>query len=214
MIFVFDFDHTIFNASAFKKALSQSVRKFGISKKFWQETYKEIVEKSQEGYDYDVKEHSFLLGQGIGKDSRLLEKEMRRIVAQSHDFVYRDTEPFLRYFKSRKTTIVLLTLGNVAWQKEKIKGLKIKKYFDKFIFTARHKKYLKLNLADTPQSWVFINDNPREIKELMPLFSKSIFLRLKRRGGKKFLPEEEELNIPTFSNLSKLEKYIVENIGC
>ncbi|MDP3245327.1 MAG: HAD family hydrolase [bacterium] len=209
MIFILDFDYTLFDVSVFKKALSKSVKKLGIKQDLWQETYKKTLEQHKEACNYDVKKHSHLLGQMVAVDSFLIENEMRQVLARSQDFLYPDTEDFLRYLKNRGSKIVLLTLGNIAWQKKKIKDLKIKKYFDKFIFTARHKRHLKLKFNGSPRDWIFVNDNPREIQEMRPLFPKSVFLRLKRHGGKKFLSELEKISVPTFPDLKTVKKYLV-----
>lgn len=208
MTFIIDFDHTLFNTTHFKKELARSTRNLGIGPKLWLSTYKKTIKRVKDAYDYNTKAHSQILSKKTGIPAPVIEKRLKLVLPKSEKFLYPDTKAFLKFLKNKGNKIILLTLGNIGWQKEKIKNIKIKKYFNKLVYTYWHKKYLKIKLSDRPPNWVFINDDPIEIKELKKIFPQSIFLRIKRKEGKKFPKKIAKIRVPTFTNLKKLKIYL------
>lgn len=208
MTFIIDFDHTLFNTTRFKEELARSVKSLEIDRKLWFETYGKTIRQVKNAYDYNARTHSQILSKKTGIPAPIIEKRLKLVLPQSDKFLYPDTKNFLKFLKNKGGKIILLTLGNIEWQKEKIKNIKIKKYFNKLIYTYWHKKYLKIKLKENPNSWIFINDDPIEIKELKKIFPQSIFLRIKRREGKKFPKKINKIKVPTFSNLAKLKNYL------
>lgn len=211
MIFIFDLDHTLYNTSRLKKAMMASVRSFGIDEKLWLETYQAVIRKNRRGYDYDVKKHSRLLAKTVNASGALIEKKQLAVLKRGRRFLYRDAENFLKFLRAKKIKLFLLTLGNVEWQKEKISHLKITKYFDKIILTYLHKKYLKFDFPGPRNKWIFINDNPGEIKELKAIIKDSFFLRIKRKGDEKTYDKKRQIQVPAFPDLIKLRSYLQKN---
>ena len=208
MTFIIDFDHTLFNTTRFKKELARSTRKLGIGPELWLSTYKKTIERVKDAYDYNARAHSQILSKKTGIPAPVIEKRLKLVLPKSEKFLYPDTKAFLKFLKNKGDKIILLTLGNIGWQKEKIKNIKIKKYFDKLIYTYWHKKYLKINLKSSPKNWIFINDDPGEITELKKIFPQSAFLRIERKEGKKFPKKIDKIKVPTFTNLNKLKIYL------
>jgi len=208
MIFIIDLDHTLLNTSRLKKEMAKSIKKFGIKEKLWKETYQTTVKKVKKAFDYNVKLHSQLIFQKTGIKASLIEKEFKSVLKKCYKFLYPDTKPFLKYLKNKKVKIILLTLGNINWQKEKIKNLNLQKYFNKIIFTYWHKRFLKLNLDEPPENWIFINDNLKEIKELKDNFPQSLFLRIKRKGARNVYLKKDQIKVETFSNLTQIKSFL------
>lgn len=207
MIFILDFDYTLCHTKAFEKVLLKSVKKFKVTDKLFFETYKKTVEAIPGEYDYDVKKHAVFLAKATGRDKLEIENALRQTVKKIDRFLFTDSLPSVRWLK-KYGKIIIHTWGNPKWQKTKITNSLIMKYANRCIYTKKEKKTLKFNFYEPPENLVFINDNPKEIKEMMRLFPKSTHLRVKRPEGKKFDPKWEKLEVKTFKNLNGIKNYI------
>ena len=211
MIYIVDFDHTLCNTTALKKALQESVREFGVDDNIFSSTYQKTVEAIPDEYDYDISRHAEIISKVTSGNPSEIKSRLVSIISRMDEFFFKDTLSFLNWLKEHGK-IVILTWGNPKWQQTKIENGSLKKLADQCIFTGKKKSTLKLNFPEPGQNWVFINDNPKEIKRMMDLFPSSIHLRIKRPEGKKFDPEIDQINIPTFVDLGKLRRYLTENI--
>jgi hypothetical protein len=111
--------------------------------------------------------------------------------------------PFLKFLKEKHVPAVLFTWANPEHQEAKVKGLGISSYLTKVVITSEAKGTADLELSERQREWVFINDNPNEIRALAARYPEARMIRIKRADGKKFPPEEDVLDVPTFSTLEE-----------
>ncbi|MBU1075213.1 hypothetical protein KJ705_03975 [Patescibacteria group bacterium] len=210
MIYIIDFDHTLCNTTALKEALQEGVSKFGVDEQIFAATYNRTVETIPDEYDYDTSRHAEIISKETSGDPKEIKNKLDSIIGRMDEFLFKDSLSFLNWLKDYGK-IVILTWGNPKWQQTKIENSSIKKLADQCLYTGKEKSTLQLGFPEPEEEWVFINDNPKEIKQTMKLFPKSTHLRMKRPEGKKFDPEIDQLNVPTFTELAVLKKYLQKN---
>lgn len=96
---IIDFDHTLFNAQAFKRDLSKALN---IKKLYKNNDYKKQLKNFSQ-----QQQHKFL-----------------KILKNSKKYLYKDSIPFLKKYKN----IILLSKGQPSFQKIKIKNCNMDKY--------------------------------------------------------------------------------------
>ncbi len=145
-IYIFDFDHTLFNAKKFREDLGRLIAgdKNIVSEVIWKE-----YRKKNKDLDNFLKKNS-------------------------SDYVFPGVVDFLKKIEVKK---VLLSFGDIAFQKEKVKSSGIYYLFDRVVFTLDNKldflkKFVKNNRG---KKIIFINDNynkrfdeNREVKRNIP----------------------------------------------
>ena len=86
-------------------------------------------------------------------------------------FVFPGAEKILKKLKEEGNCLVLLTHGDLAWQKLKLKNLPIKKFFYRIIVTDKEKINELHFLKNAKEKIIIINDNAKEnllIKKYLP----------------------------------------------
>ncbi|MCX6796558.1 MAG: HAD family hydrolase [Candidatus Falkowbacteria bacterium] len=81
--------------------------------------------------------------------------------------------------KRRQHILILITHGNVSWQREKIKHLKIKRYFTKIIITDKNKVDGFKFLRNSKKEILIVNDNARENRAALKLLPHAQALLIK-----------------------------------
>ncbi len=179
---IFDFDYTLFNAGAYKKALSKSLEAFGINQKIWQKTY-EISKKLNKNNEYIPNTHLEILAEKYNCNLQDLQKAYEKVIKKTNKFFYSDSIATLKKL-SKNNKLYLLTFGDVNFQKQKIHASGTEKYFQKIIITNQDKHTLKnIGIPDIKHA-LFINDNPKEIIELKKNYPDAEFIQIIRRNGK------------------------------
>lgn len=205
MTVILDLDYTLLDTTKFKEAMEESVAPFGVTKEQFRTTYAATVAAIAGQYDYDFARHAKLLQEISGADEAELRRALEGALERLPAFLYEDSIAFLESLKDSGAHVALLTFGNAGFQEEKVRRLGIEVYFDECIYTQTGKHTVEYSFPGNEESWVFINDNPKEIRSLMELFPKSTMLRVKRENGKTFAAEDDALAVPTFATLAKLQ---------
>lgn len=146
-----DLDHTLLNNTAFKTALADSLE---LSAAEWDKAYEQFV------LDYGTFEPKAFL-QGVSVEHR---RAFQRTVITARRFLYSDSLAFLQMAHEKKYQIVLVTFGNVKWQKQKLAALR----FPPFVNTLPTDKTKISVLADYIEpATLLVDDNAKEIDAIV-----------------------------------------------
>jgi len=205
--FIIDLDNTLLDTERFKGELFRSVKP-AISRYLWDKTYWQVMKDYETGYDYTFNGHAEILSAATGIIKSKILKGFNSVAKKLPAFLYHGALPLLRDLKKSNNKIVLLTFGNVNFQKRKVGLLKISKYFDRLILTDHHKDETRLPVKKNGLNTVFINDNPIEFAELKKKYPKAVFLRkLSRFKSRKIMRKE----FPPFKNIQSIHSYLKKN---
>ena len=204
MTVILDLDHTLLDTSHLKQAMEDHAAKAGVPRDVFQKTYTETVTGEQGTYNYELARHAAFMHRDSGVDESIILAELHAALDTLPTLLFEDSIPFLKKLRERGDKIALLTFGNPKFQEEKVLRLNISEYFDTFIFSEHEKSSAAFNFEDGPESWVFINDNPNEIRALREKFPTSRMIRIKRQGGKPFPEDQDALDVETVASLSDI----------
>lgn len=159
MIYIFDFDYTLFDTEKFREKLSRAM---GISREEFRQGEEKILEQ---GKNYNLRDHLELLPE---KRNLKTDTAFRNL----EEFVYEGAVFLLEKLKESGEELILLSLGDSEHQKKKIQGSGMEKYFSQIIITEKKEKANYLQPLANKKVF-FINDNSREnreVKEKYPHF--------------------------------------------
>lgn len=208
MTYILDLDHTLLDTNAFKRTLEESLAPLGISREQFQSTYVATVSAVAGRYDYTIAGHAKTLHEQCGIDEAAAIENLSGALDRLPHFLYPDSLPFLETLRDHGLSCILLTMGNAAFQEEKVRRLGIAPFFEQLVFTEEKKDRISLSLPDDPSKWIFVNDNPAEIRGLALRFPEAKMVRIKRVGAKTFPPEDDLPGIPTFPSLAEAWAYL------
>lgn len=205
MIFIFDFDRTLLDTEKFKKELCKI---FSISLKEYNSHIDEYFRKTKKHYSPEG--HIKLLKK-LGKvknnseEKKILSK-YENLLKSFGILLFPEAKNILTLVKQRGELMVLITQGNLASQKKKVKSSGIEKYFHKIIYTQKKKSENKfiLKLTNSKENVLLINDKPKEILEMKKVIGKN---------AESFLVDSpharrDKHNLKIHRNISALKKYI------
>jgi len=107
----------------------------------------------------------------LEKKEQYLNK-VKRLVKQVDVFIKPDGEKILKKLRKHGHYLVLLTFGDLYWQKQKVKNLRLSKNFEKILITDKSKVGALKFLRNKQSEVIIINDNAQEnllIRRSMPL---------------------------------------------
>lgn len=160
MIFIFDLDDTLIDNVKLKsnlaKILQMSLKDFKASR---------LKYFSRESDLYCPIRHVEFLCCNREVTEQQKQKYINKIenmAKEIRNFLFPEVKSILNQLKKEKNYLILLTHGDLTWQKLKVKSLPIKKYFNKIIITDKDKADVLNFLKEEEKKIVFINDNAKE----------------------------------------------------
>lgn len=205
---ILDFDYTLFDAGKLKLALADSLRQYGVGREHFFTTYPRAVQRHAGRYSYSLERHVDLLRGFVPALPRAAAlRAFGRVVAGSWRYLYPDTTYFLRQLRRHGFHIMLVTHGNPAFQRRKLRGSRIRPFFDTVVFSNQLKIVTLRQLARRFDEVFFVSDHPRElaaVKHRLPQL-----LPVMKLGGHGDLASARSLGIPAFRSLRVIEKFII-----
>lgn len=175
MIIIFDFDYTLFDTVKFRADLTGVL---GVSAKKFAESYNKFFKRKKTHYNFESHLEKLVKDGTIRKSEiKAVKKRMFDVLNQINRYLFPEAENILKKFKEKGHALVLITCGDLKWQKAKLNKLKIKKYFSKIIITDGNKARCLGFIKKTRENIIIINDNARESFRMKKILGKGeIFL--------------------------------------
>ena len=160
MIYIFDLDYTLLDATEFKRGLA---RILGLSWEDWQKNYQKFFKDQNKNFNF-YQMLNYLIRAEIVNQNQAVEirhavlKYLKTIDA----FIFPAGLELLKKLSKDRHTLMLVSFGDMVWQKSKIENLKIKKFFAKVIITDSNKSTALMFLKNSTEEITIINDNAKE----------------------------------------------------
>lgn len=171
MHLVIDFDYTLFNTEAMRRACMKALSGFGVTEQQYRAAEKELKAKKL----YDIERHLDMLVTGQAR--ALVGQAVDGILSHSDEFLYPDSTAFLQ--RHSQHTLTLLSFGSPAWQERKIAGAHLTNLVDHCIVTNQPKADM-LNQWVDESELVFLNDRGSELAAMKDIRSDIITVWVKR----------------------------------
>ena len=211
-MFIIDFDDTLFDTNAFKRARQKILKAQGVSDEIYEKSYQEAYNNSLGINTYNNRKHAEVLANyGFNKQAVVSSLEELNIFAK--DLLFPDAINLLEYLKNTNQKLILLSLGESSFQKMKIESAGIAKYFDTVYTvddTKEHviEKILK-DFTNEKEVWL-VNDKIEETKKIIQHHPK---LKPILKMSPKFTEEAYQLSLmPYFSTLTEIQEYAKQQI--
>lgn len=179
-----DFDRTLFDCERFIEDFFELLQNYNISKDDfvrYQNQFKDI--------------NPYIILDAMSKEKDInkgVYVAIDKLIKESSKYLFDDTIPFLKYLKNKNYQVIILTKGNLDFQKDKIINSHIDSYYDNIIVTSDHKGKLDLDYTNG----IFIDDREEELESIKLKNPKRI-IAIKRSGDK-------IKNIETITSLNEL----------
>lgn len=167
MTVIFDFDHTLFDADAFKRRLFSCLEDCGVSQEIFMKVYDRDAVTGDRTRDFDFARYLEALAGRLTCAIGEAERRVMEVVGESEKFLFPGTRNLLKKLKSEEHRLVLFTHGNICWQEMKIRRAGLTRFFDRVAVTAGLKEDAELLLSESGKDRiVMVNDNPEEMRAL------------------------------------------------
>lgn len=165
MLYIFDFDYTLFDTAGFKSDF------YGLFGQLLRNPENLRLDYFKENkIHYNIKEHLGVLGENL-KDRRQARITLEGFLSDLENYVFSGAAELLAKLQSGGHRLVLISLGNAGFQKAKVRGSGLEKFFEKMIFANDSKGSVLRKLADGEEEVVIVNDDAQESLEMMKFFN-------------------------------------------
>ena len=214
-VFFIDFDDTLFNTKKFKKELIGIFKKNGVSEDQFKEFY---YAGGGNKTAFSFERQVGMLKKKYNISSRRLILDFNVFIGDISCFLFRDTKSFLQKIKNKNNYLILLSYGDVKFQKKKILNSGIADFFDEIIITEGVKIAIieKHKQANSSERVIFIEDHPKQLDAVMKKFSKDkknkLFkkidvIKIARKSGR-YSNVKTEFPFERFENFSDIIKKV------
>lgn len=208
-MFIIDFDGTLFDTYKYVQDRMGELSPLGVSQELYRETYK-LARNAGNGLSvYSDQRHAQVLAEA-GFDAEKIYWSLKKITDNAQNYVFSDAFWFLEKLRKEKEKMILLSLGEPAYQEEKINKSGVHKYFDRVFMVQDSKEHVLWRLFEKikkTDAW-FVNDKIDETKKLIGKFSQ---LRAVLKFSPFFLEKEyRESGLPYFLSLKEIGDYILK----
>lgn len=192
-----DLDSTLFNTTEVKKQMFALLETLGFPMEQILATYSQ----SYKDKGFTIKD--FLSRLNSIKKIDILVTEQKILAIHEKVGLYNDSLGFLKNIDRSKYEVNLLTFGSPTHQKYKVKISSIEKYFDNLFYTQEYKVQYLAKLIDSKTNFVFIDDLPEVLLDIVKSFPNAEVYCIIRERNKNILMDR---NIKIIKNLSNILK--------
>lgn len=210
-MFVIDFDDTLFDTQGFKQARLDAVRELGVSDDVYWETYLEARNSPDGLFTYSNERHAEMISLRGFNEDEVLAHLQTTTGEELENFLFPTTCEFLDELKKYNQPMVLLSLGEPAFQELKVKGSCIDTHFDRMFMVDKTKEDVlrELFTKEAEEKTWFINDKVSETTELVKKFPKmKAVLRVSLNVP---LKDYDKSKLPFFETLEEILNYIKQS---
>ncbi len=204
---VLDFDNTLFDTDAFKRALSGALVELGVSREVFWQLYPRVLDRGGERIGYSVERHAKQLHELMPDvDPYRATVFLERVLDRAPDFLFPDARDFLSRMIALNVPLVLLSRGDEWFQRRKIEAAGIDRLVHEIHVATEAKRAMSLRLPDVPGKTVFVNDHLEETRDVLRAKPEWVPV-LKRRVD---VPPEKYLSVGmlNFGTLTEIRDYL------
>lgn len=198
---IIDFDGTLFDTEAFRVEIFSLFKRMGYDDEQIQLTYQ------AECLSYLYSPLGQLKRLQLLKPSSqsLAEARFKNLYDNSYKYIFPDVIEFLKDMKFLNYELILLTLGDIEFQKVKVENSSINRYFDQIMYCDIQKWLYLPPVINKIDKFIFIDDRADTIDRIGKTFPNSFNIRIDRyRGATIDLNYDSQIKVKNLEQASKL----------
>lgn len=189
-----DFDGTLYDSNKLINNFLNICNKYGISKTQVQEVEKDLFTK-ENLFNLDILAKTLYIKMKLPEEMLTEVEEL-----YSATYLYKDVIEALDKIRlTKKYEVIILTYGNIAYQKKKIESSNLNEYLQDVIITESSKTNIK---EVDYENGIFIDNNPYQIEKFIKAKARKV-IRI-RRESDKYSIIDIKAPISEYSNLNTL----------
>ncbi|MFH0969360.1 MAG: hypothetical protein V1804_02535 [Patescibacteria group bacterium] len=178
-----DFDDVLFNTKCFRKDIRDSFIKNGISGKIFDKYYTDPKEyETGIRQKYNPERHIDRIRKKFKINKKSIVSGIDGLLMKGEKYIFSDVLDFFENF--RKNELYIISNGDSGFQKKKIEGSKIKKYFKAVKISDRPKSNRIRGMLTKKEKTYFLDDRVEYISEVKKAFPSVITILVKRKEGR------------------------------
>lgn len=200
-----DFDGTVFDTIAYGNLLWDVFVKAGFELDEIESTYKaECLD-----YKYSPEGHAERLAKLHEYNEVLALSRIERLYGKVKSLIFDDVSKFLGAIDRELYEVDLLSLGDIAFQKKKIKASGLVQYFDNTFVTEKQKWDYLPEIISENERFVIIDDRGDAMEKVSKEFRKAMAIEINRNGGQYDIMEQDNrFNGVKVKSLNQAIKYL------
>ncbi len=204
---ILDFDNTLFDTDAFKRALSGALVELGVTREMFWQLYPRVLDHGGERLGYSPDRHAKLLHELLPDiDPYQASVLLDRVVDRAADFLFPDAREFLSRMISLNVPLMLLSRGDEWFQRRKIAASGLDRFVHEIHTGPEAKVKIITTFPDVSGKTVLVNDHLEETREILKIRPTWMPV-LKRRLD---IPPEKYLSVGmlNFRTLTEIRDYL------
>lgn len=203
-----DLDKTLFDCRRLEEEIWKICERVGVARDDYWVTYrKALCTVNPKQFDYTFEEHlKFLADLGYKLDGKVL-TELEKLL--QNNYLFSDSLDLIKFLREKSRQLILLTAGDVEFQRKKIANSKITDFFDEVKILSGYKEKYVAEKFQGNKKGLFVNDSLREnllIKSDFP----EILVITKLYHGSRHEEEVKKSGLPYFYTLSEIKDYVAQ----
>lgn len=204
---ILDFDNTLFDTDAFKRALSGALTELGVTREMFWQMYPRVLDHGGERLGYSPDRHAKVLHELLPDvDPYQATVLLERVVDRAADFLFPDTRDFLSRMISLNVPLMLLSRGDEWFQRRKIAASGLDRFVHEIHAGPEAKTHRIATFTEAPGKTVLVNDHVEETRDIVKARPAWIPV-LKRRDD---IPPEKYLSVGmlNFGTLTEIRDFL------
>lgn len=206
-MYIIDFDDTLFDTQRFKTARLHALSALGVTDEDFWKSYQDAGCPDNGQFTYSNERHAQMLTH-YGYDIEIILDTLKKTIENLQPYLFADTLSFLTGLKETEQPMVLLSLGDPAFQELKVKSSGIHKHFDRMFMVKDAKETVLQHLFESiePQHVWFINDKVHETERLLKIYPqmRCVLKRPMHIDRQKYI----DSGLPYFDSLTEINTYV------
>jgi len=169
-----DFDDTLFDRDTFRGDLFEVMKSLGVSEEELEQSYRAVY---VDGYAGPLAQLRYIDEHIRKVDLVSAEKKIKTFLLDVSKYLYPETITFLQSIDRTKYSPQLLTVGGVNFQRSKVMGCDISKYFDLCHFVTEKKVVALKKIVARDERFILIDDKESELLPVAEYFGGAVVIR-------------------------------------
>lgn len=199
---ILDFDGTLFDTEGFRLEIFSLFKRMGYNQDQIESTYQaECL-----SYKYSPLGQLKRLQELKPSSQTLAEARFDNLYENSDKYIFPDVTLFLKEMRINNYELILLTMGDINFQKSKVENSGVARYFDHVLYCDVQKWLYFPELVQKNEKFIFLDDRADTIDKISKIYQNSFCIRIDRykSNSKIDFSYDSQIKVKSLEHAAKL----------